>query len=401
MRDVTVVGGGIVGLATAYTLLQSGKASVRLLEKEVAVARHQSTHNSGVLHAGLQYQPGSEKARLAREGILRMTEFCAHHRIPHEICGKLVVAVTEAELPRLDAMLERGRQNGLQGLRRLVPEEVREIEPHARCVAAIQVPEEGIVDYAAVCATLEREIEARGGEVVVGAGLRGLRRERGWWHLDTPAGEFTSRVLVNCAGLHADRVAEMAGERPGCRIVPFRGEYQRLRPGRDHLVRHLLYPLPEPGFPFLGVHFTRRIEGGMDAGPNAVLAFAREGYDLTTVNLRDLAEALTFVGLWRFAFGHPRMVLRELAQSLDRRRFIAAARRLVPEIADDDFIPGGASGVRAQAMLPDGRLLDDFRWVEADGAVHVVNAPSPAATAALAIAREVSERALSRLAALR
>lgn len=401
MRDVTVVGGGIVGLATAYTLLESGKASVRLLEKEEAVARHQSTHNSGVLHAGLQYQPGSEKARLAREGILRMTEFCAHHRIPHEICGKLVVAVTDEELPRLDAMLEKGRLNGLQGLRRLGQEEVREIEPHARCVAAIHVPEEGIVDYAAVCAALEKEIESRGGEILVGAGLRGLRRERGWWHLETPAGEFTSRVLVNCAGLHADRVAEMAGERPGCRIVPFRGEYQRLRPGRDHLVRHLLYPLPEPGFPFLGVHFTRRIEGGIDAGPNAVLAFAREGYDLTTVDLGDLAEALTFPGLWRFAFGHPRMVARELAQSVDRKRFIAAARRLVPEIADDDFVPGGAAGVRAQAMLPDGRLLDDFRWVEAEGAVHVVNAPSPAATASLAIAREVAERALARLAGVR
>ncbi|HSW29194.1 MAG TPA: L-2-hydroxyglutarate oxidase [Longimicrobiales bacterium] len=400
MKDVTVVGGGIVGLATAYTLLESGKASVRLLEKEVGVARHQSTHNSGVLHAGLQYQPGSEKARLAREGIRRMTEFCVHHAIPHEICGKLVVAVTDAELGRLDAMLERGRQNGLQGLRRLGPEQAREIEPHVRCLAAIHVPEEGIVDYAAVCAALEREIEARGGEILVGAGVRGLRRERGWWHLETPAGEFTSRVLVNCAGLHADRIAEMAGEHPGCRIVPFRGEYQRLRPGRDHLVRHLLYPLPEPGFPFLGVHFTRRIEGGIDAGPNAVLAFAREGYTLTTVDLGDLAEALTFPGLWRFGLAHPRMVARELAQSVDRRRFIAAARRLVPEIADDDFIPGGASGVRAQAMLPDGRLLDDFLWVEAEGAVHVVNAPSPAATASLAIAQEVAGRALSRLAQL-
>ncbi len=397
MRDVTVVGGGIVGLATAYTLLESGRVSVRLLEKEAAVARHQSTRNSGVLHAGLQYKPGSEKARLAREGILRMTEFCVHHRIPHEICGKLVVAVNDAEHGRLDATLERGRQNGLHGLRRLGPEEARELEPHVRCLAAIHVPEEGIVDYAAVCAALEREIAARGGEIVVGAGVHGLRRERGRWHLETPAGEFTSRVLVNCAGLHADRIAEMAGERPGCRIVPFRGEYQRLRPGRDHLVRHLLYPLAEPGFPFLGVHFTRRIEGGVDAGPNAVLAFAREGYELTTVNLGDLAQALAFPGLWRFAFRHPRMVARELAQSMDRRRFIAAARRLVPEISDDDFVPGGASGVRAQAMLPDGRLLDDFLWVEAEGAVHVVNAPSPAATASLAIAREVARRALSRL----
>ena len=397
MRDVTVVGGGIVGLATALALLRSGRASVRLLEKEAGVARHQSTHNSGVLHAGLPYQPGSEKARLARDGIRRMTEFCSHHRIPHEICGKLVVAVTPDELPRLDGMLERGRQNGLQGLRRLEPAEVGEREPHVRCVAAILVPEEGIVDYAAVCAVMEREIVSLGGEIVVGAGVRELRRERGRWHIMTPGGDFETKVLVNCAGLHSDRIAEMAGERPGCRIVPFRGEYQRLKPGREHLVRHLVYPLPEPGFPFLGVHFTRRIDGGIDAGPNAVLAFAREGYTLGTVNLRDLAQSLAFLGLWRFALRHKRMVARELAQSADRRRFIAAGRRLIPDILDEDLVPGG-SGVRAQAMLADGRLLDDFRWLEGRGAVHVVNAPSPAATASLAIGEEITRRVLAQLA---
>jgi len=392
MSDVTIVGAGIVGLATARALAERG-VSVRVVEKEGAVARHQSTHNSGVLHAGLAYKPGSEKARLAREGIRRMTEFCRDRGIPHEICGKLVVAGSDAELPRLEAMLERGRQNGLEGLRRLSPEEVREREPHVRCAAALLVPEEGIVDYEAVCATFEREIRAKGGEIQVGAGVWGLRREGAGWRVETSAGDFATKVLVNCAGLHSDRVATMAGERPGCRIVPFRGEYQRLKPEREHLVRHLVYPLPEPGFPFLGVHLTRRIQGGVDAGPNAVLAFAREGYDLLTVDLRDLAEALTYAGLWRFVIRNRRMVARELAQSVDRRRFVAALARLVPEIADGDLVPGG-SGVRAQAMLPSGQFVDDFLWVDGPSAVHVVNAPSPAATASLAIGEEVARRAL-------
>lgn len=398
MRDVTVVGGGIVGLATALALLERGQASVRLLEKEEGLARHQSTRNSGVLHAGLSYQPGSEKARLAREGIRRMTDFCRQHRIAHDVCGKLVLATDEAERSRLAAALERGRANGLEGLRILDADEAREREPHARCVAALLVPEEGIVDYAGVCAVLEREVEARGGEILVGAGVRRLQREGREWRIETPAGDFRTRVLVNCAGLHSDRVARMAGHAAPCRIVPFRGEYQRLRPEREHLVRHLVYPLPEPGFPFLGVHFTRRIGGGVDAGPNAVLAFAREGYRLGDVDPRDLAEALAYPGLWRFALRHRRMVARELAQSADRRRFVAALRRLVPEVSDGDLVPGDA-GVRAQAVLPDGSFVHDFLWVDAPGAVHAVNTPSPAATASLAIGEEIARRALARLAA--
>jgi L-2-hydroxyglutarate oxidase len=396
--DVTVVGAGIVGLATAYALLEAGVEGVRVLEKEAGVARHQSTHNSGVLHAGLQYTPGSDKARLARAGIRRMTGFCQDHGIPHEICGKLVVAVDAAELPRLDAMLERGRQNGLQGLRRLSAAETREIEPHVRCVAAILVPEEGIVDYEAVCATLEREILSRGGEVHTGAEVRGLRREGTTWRVATTAGEFTTRVLVNCAGLYTDRVAKMARQPSPARILPFRGEYQRLRPEREHLVRHLVYPLPEPGFPFLGVHFTRRIHGGIDAGPNAVLAFAREGYDLRTVNMAELIQALAYPGLWRFALRHRRMVARELMQSFDSRRFVAALRRLVPEIQVGDLVPGG-SGVRAQAMLPSGDFVHDFLWVQGEGAVHAVNTPSPAATASLSIGEEVARRAVEELTA--
>ncbi len=394
--SVTVIGGGIVGLATAHALLERGVDGVRVVEKEHSVAQHQSTHNSGVLHAGLPYRPGSEKARLARVGIRRMTEFCRHHGVAHEICGKLVVASTEQELPRLQAMLERGRANGLEGLRALTPAEAVEIEPHVRCAGAITVPEEGIADYGGVCRALERETIAGGGEIVCGAEVRGLRREGSGWRIATTAGDLPSRVIVNCAGLHSDRIARMGGGPAPARIVPFRGEYHRLRADREHLVRHLVYPLPEPGFPFLGVHFTRRIGGGVDAGPNAVLAFAREGYDRTTVNLRDLAEASTFPGLWRFALRHPRMVGRELGQSFDRRRFVGALRRLVPEVRSEDLVPGGA-GVRAQAVLPSGDLVHDFLWVERPGAVHVINAPSPAATASLAIGEEIARRALGQL----
>jgi L-2-hydroxyglutarate oxidase len=391
--DITVVGGGIVGLATAYALVADEAAfRVRVLEKEPALATHQSTHNSGVLHAGLQYRPGSEKARLARDGIRSMTQFCVHHGIPHEICGKLVVATEPEELDRLEEMLERGRRNGLQGLRRLGPEEAREIEPHVRCVGAIHVPEEGIVSFAAVCGALAREAAARGADLRTGASVRRLVREHGGWRIVTTAGEFTSRVLVNCAGLHSDRVAALAGARPPARIIPFRGEYQRLRPERSHLVRHLLYPLPEPGFPFLGLHFTRRIEGGIDAGPNAVLAFAREGYELRDVDARDLLGTLRFPGLWRFALRHRRMVARELGQSFDRARFVRALRRLVPEIEDGDLVPGG-SGVRAQAMLATGEFVHDFLWIEDRDAIHAVNAPSPAATASLSIGREIARRA--------
>lgn len=394
--DVTVIGGGIVGLATAHALQGRGVAHVRVLEKEDALARHQSTHNSGVLHAGLQYQPGSEKARLARVGIRRMVEFCQHHGIAHDVCGKLVVATDPSEMDRLQSMLERGKANGLKGLRLLSAAEAREVEPHVRCVAAILVPEEGIADYGGVCLALGREIEGAGGEIVTGAAVRGLARDGSGWRISTPRGDFATRVVVNCAGLHSDRIADLAGDAPPSRILPFRGEYLRLRPEREHLVRHLIYPLPEPGFPFLGVHLTRRIGGGIDAGPNAVLAFAREGYDLKTVNPGDLLEALSYKGLWRFTFRHRRMVVRELLQSFDRARFVKALQRLVPEIQADDLIPGG-SGVRAQAVTPSGAFVHDFLWVESPGAVHAVNAPSPAATASLAIGEEIAARAVRHL----
>ncbi|MDH3424854.1 MAG: L-2-hydroxyglutarate oxidase, partial [Gemmatimonadota bacterium] len=391
-----VIGGGIVGLATARALVRRDRGSVRLIEKETSLAQHQSTHNSGVLHAGLQYEPGTEKARLARTGIRRMTEFCQEHGIAHEICGKLVVAKDDEELPRLGVMLERGRANGLRGLRRLTKQEASEVEPHVRCSAAILVPEEGIVDFGGVCKALEEELRHAGVEIVTGAEVQGLRRGASEWRIVSSSGEYRTRVLVNCAGLHSDRIASMAGARPPARIVPFRGEYHRLRPDREYLIRHLVYPLPEPGFPFLGVHFTRRIGGGIDAGPNAVPAFAREGYRLSTIDVRDIADAVSYPGVWRFALRHPRMVIRELGQSFDRRRFLAALQRLVPDVRVADLMPGGA-GVRAQAMLPDGSFVHDFLWVDGPGAVHAINTPSPAATASLVIGEAIAERAIARL----
>lgn len=396
-RPVLIVGGGIVGLATAYRLLHERPGTaVTVLEKEQAVGRHQSGHNSGVLHAGLAYQPGSRKARLATTGIRLMRDFCERHGIPHDICGKVVVAATPDELPRLRAALERGRANGLTGLTWLEAPALREVEPHVSGVAAIRVPEEGIVDYPAVCAALAAAVVARGGEVRLGAGVRALRRtgsaNGAGWVAETTAGEVEGDFLVACAGLQSDRLARMAGEHPPVRIVPFRGEYYRLRPERSALVRHLVYPLPDPSFPFLGVHFTRRVDGGVDCGPNAVLALAREGYDgRPSFSPRDAASALGYPGLWHFLRRHPGQSWHEVRQSLSRARFTAALQRLVPEVRADDLLPGGA-GVRAQAMHPDGTLEHDFVFVNAPASLHVLNAPSPGATASLAIAGEIVSR---------
>ncbi len=390
MKSVLIVGGGLVGLATAWRLLERRPAlAVTLLEKEPRVGAHQSTHNSGVLHCGLYYRPGSAKARLAVTGIRQMVAFCRAENVPHDICGKLVVATNAEELPRLDELLRRGAANGLQGLRKLEPAEMRRIEPHVGGLAAAHVPEEGIVDYQAVCDRLAARVSERGGRIVTGARVTRLEPRGAGWVATTPPGEFAAEFLINCAGLHCDRVAALAGERREVRIVPFRGEYYQLRPERQELVRNLIYPVPDPKFPFLGVHFTRLIHGGVEAGPNAVLAFAREGYTLTTVNLRDLADALTFPGLWRFLGRYPAMVRTELAQSFSRERFCRSLQKLVPDIRSDDLAPGGA-GVRAQAMTPAGELVQDFHLLRRDHALHVLNAPSPAATASLAIGEEIA-----------
>ncbi len=392
MKNPLIIGGGLVGLATAWQVLRSGRAaSLTLLEKEPRVGAHQSTHNSGVLHAGLYYRPGSLKARLAVEGIREMTAYCREKNIPHEICGKVVVAVDESEVPRLRELEKRGQANGLTGLRRLDRDALRDIEPHAAGVAALHVPEEGIVDYAAVCRALRGDIEAMNGRIATDAEVMHLHQTSDGWTADTAGGEFTGDFLVNCAGLHSDRVCRMAGLDPADRIIPFRGEYYQLRPEAAHLVRHLIYPVPDPKFPFLGVHFTRLIGGGIEAGPNAVLALAREAYRKTQWNLRDLSEALSFPGLWKFLAHHPRMAWEEGTRSLSRKLFCHSLQRLVPDLRAEDLAPGGA-GVRAQAISSDGELVQDFRLVAGPRALHVVNAPSPAATACLAIGREVVQR---------
>ena len=388
-----IVGGGIVGLATAYRLSERFPgASLTVLEKEAAVGRHQTGHNSGVLHCGLYYKPGSVKARLAVSGIRQMVEFCRENAVPHEICGKLVVAADDQEVPRLRALAERGAANGLEGLRWLSREEMREIEPHAGGVAALRVPQEGIVDYAAVCAALVGKLAGRGARVVTGARVMRLRPSGNGWVAETAAGEFEADFLINCAGLYCDRVAHQAGERREVRILPFRGEYYKIRQDRQHLVRHLIYPVPDPRFPFLGVHFTRLIHGGIEAGPNAVLAFAREGYRWTDFNARDLADALSYGGFWRFLQRYPSMCWYELRRSLSRGLFCRSLQRLVPEIQPADLATGG-SGVRAQAIAPQGDLVQDFQFIARPNALHVLNAPSPAATASLAIGEEVAAMA--------
>jgi L-2-hydroxyglutarate oxidase len=388
-RKVVIVGGGIVGLAAGCKLLERFPgARLTVLEKEAGVGRHQTGHNSGVLHCGLYYKPGSAKARLAVEGIREMVEFCAEHAVPHEICGKLVVAADQSEVPRLRDLEQRGAANGLEGLRWLERDEMREIEPHVGGVAALRVPQEGIVDYAAVCAALVARIEALGGRVVTGAKVRRIAARAPGWVAETAAGAFEAGFLINCAGLHSDRVAEMAGERREVRILPFRGEYYKIRAERQQLVRHLIYPTPDPHFPFLGVHFTRLIHGGVEAGPNAVLALAREGYRKTDFNARDLFDALSYPGLWRFLRRYPSMCWYELRRSFSRALFCLSLQRLVPEIRPGDLATGG-SGVRAQAIAPEGDLVQDFRLIARPNALHVLNAPSPAATASLAIGREI------------
>ena len=387
--NVAVVGGGIVGLATAYRLLERYPgARVTILEKEDAVGRHQTGHNSGVLHCGLYYKPGSLKARVAVEGIRQMVAFCAENGIAYEICGKLVVAADQNEVPRLRDLQSRGSANGLQGLRWLEREEMREIEPHVGGVAALRVPQEGIADYAQVCAALVRKIEERGGGVVLRARVKNLERRGGEWLAKTTAGDFTAGFLINCAGLQCDRVAELAGEKRDMRILPFRGEYYQIKPERRFLVRNLIYPVPDPNFPFLGVHFTRMIRGGIEAGPNAVLAFAREGYRKRDFNAADLFDALSYGGLWRFLRRYPSMAWFELRRSFSRELFCRSLQRLVPEIQTSDLETGG-SGVRAQAITPSGELEQDFRLIARHDALHVLNAPSPGATASLAIGAEI------------
>lgn len=382
-----VIGGGIVGLATANQIQrQFPGAEVTVLEKETAVAAHQTGHNSGVIHAGVYYKPGSLKARMCRDGSQSMVKFCEEQGIPVEVCGKLIVATDDSELGRLKALHERALANGLP-VTMLSPAEAREREPHVTCVAAMHVASTGITDYAAVCRALAGMVGSAG-SVRLNARVTGIHRDGAVTRVVTTAGEFPADILINCAGLHADRVARMAAVRTAVRIVPFRGEYYQLSEQRRDLVRNLIYPVPDPQFPFLGVHFTRMIDGSVHAGPNAVLAFAREGYTWGRLNPAELADALSFKGTWRLGRRHWRYGLGEMRRSLSKKRFTAGLARMIPEVTMPDLVKCEA-GVRAQAINPDGSLVDDFLIYEEAKQIHVLNAPSPAATSSLEIAKHI------------
>lgn len=387
--DVVIVGAGVVGLAVALETTQRfPRLRLLLVEKEDGIARHQSGHNSGVIHSGIYYKPGSLKARLCVTGAAAMVAFCREHGIPHQVCGKVIVATSDAELPRLEELRLRGLANGLADLRSIGPEELREIEPHARGLRALVVPSTAVTDFAAVCGKYADLIAAQGGTILTSTAVTGLKRNSDEVIVETTRGTFSTNFLVNCAGLFGDRISRMAGDDPDVMIVPFRGEYYDLVPGRASLVRALIYPVPDPRFPFLGVHFTRRVSGRVDAGPNAVLAFRREGYRGSDISLRDLASSLAFPGFWHMAAQHWRSGCGEFHRSLSKRAFVRALQKLVPDVRKEDLVRGG-SGVRAQAVKRDGSLVDDFQIVPSARMLHVLNVPSPAATASLMIARTI------------
>ncbi len=392
--QVAIVGGGIVGLSTALALV-NGTPPIQpiVLEKEPAIAAHQTGHNSGVIHSGIYYRPGSLKARYTVEGARRLVEFCRAHAIPHEICGKVVVATDAGELPRLEELHRRGVANGVPGGVELIgPERLREIEPHAAGIKALHVPATGIVDFVAVAHRYAELVRARGGEIRTATRVLGMHRESRDWVIETTQGPVRARHLINCAGLHSDRIARLSGCRPPVRIVPFRGEYYRLRPEREELVKALIYPVPDPAFPFLGVHFTRMIRGGVEAGPNAVLSFKREGYRKADFSPREAWDTLSFPGFWRLARQYWRTGLGEMYRSFRKPAFVRALQRLLPDLRSDDLEPGGA-GVRAQAIDASGALVDDFSIQAIGGVIHVLNAPSPAATASLPIGEAIAAQA--------
>ena len=391
--DVAIIGGGIVGLATAMELSSRyPRRRVVVVEKEPGLAAHQTGHNSGVIHSGLYYRPGSQKARFCVEGAEALRAFCDQNGIRYEVTGKIVVATTQEELPALQALYQRGLANRVPGLELIGPERLREMEPHASGLQALVSPSTGIVDYTEVAHAYARRAEAQGVELFTSAKVMRIAQSQGAIHLETTRGDVQARRLINCAGLYADAIARMTGSPPGVRIIPFRGEYYTLAPERRHLVRGLIYPVPNPQFPFLGVHFTRMIHGDVEAGPNAVLALAQEGYRKRDVNAGELWGTLAYRGFWAMASRYWKTGMQEYYRSFSKRAFARALQRLVPEVQERDLAPAGA-GVRAQAVDRKGNLLDDFYIVETPNAIHVLNAPSPAATASLAIGRHVAQRA--------
>ena len=390
---VVVVGGGIVGLSTAMAVLQRYPSTkLVLLEKEPSPARHQSGHNSGVIHSGIYYRPGSLKARFTVEGARQMVAFALRHGIVHEVCGKVVVATDTSEVPRLRELFHRAEANGVPAVAMLDRDELREIEPNVEGVSALRVGSTGIIDYVAVAEKCAEEVTAAGGEIRLSCEVLAIRRDSSDFVVETSAGEVHTRHLINCAGLHSDVVARLAGCKPSVRILPFRGEYYEVVAGRRELVRSLIYPVPNPAFPFLGVHFTRMVGGGIEAGPNAVLSLKREGYGKTDFDVSDALATLGYPGFWRLAAKHWRAGVGEIYRSYSKAAFVKELQKMVPSLRKDDLRPGG-SGVRAQAVAADGRMIDDFVIQAMGGAVHVLNAPSPAATASLPIGRAVAAEA--------
>lgn len=390
--DVAIIGGGIVGCATAMVLTQDKDVSVVVLEAESKLAAHQTGNNSGVIHSGLYYKPGSLKAKNCVQGREAMYQFCAAHGIPHERCGKVVVATHDQEIPMLNTLEERGRANGLEGLRRLSAGELKEYEPSVVGIDGLFVPDTGIVDYNRVTEKFAEIARTNGCEILLNTRVRICKRVSDGLVLKTAQGDFKCKNLVNCTGLQSDRVAKMCGVKPGLRIVPFRGEYYELVPERQHLVKNLIYPVPDLSFPFLGVHFTRMIQGGVEAGPNAVLSFKREGYKKTSFSVKDSLDTFTYGGFVKLIKPYWKMGFGEMYRSFSKKAFVKALQRLIPELRSDDVQPGGA-GVRAQALEPTGTLVDDFRIVEAEKMIHVLNAPSPAATAAISIGGQIANMA--------
>jgi L-2-hydroxyglutarate oxidase LhgO len=390
MHDVAIIGGGIVGLGTGLALSErSPGIRVVIIDKEARLATHQTGHNSGVIHSGIYYKPGSFKARLCVEGARLLREFCDEHRVRYETCGKVIVATAPAELPRLATLLERGVANGVPGVRLIEPAELKEIEPHAAGIRAIHSPSTAIVDFVEVAAAMEGLLRRRGVEFRTGCRITRIIRDDDRVRLGSADDEIAARQVINCGGLYSDTIARLMGAETAVRIIPFRGEYYMIRPERRYLVRGLIYPVPDPEFPFLGVHFTRTVHGEVEAGPNAVLAFAREGYTRSRIRPAELMATLTYSGFWAMARRYWRTGTYEMYRSLSKRAFGQALKRLVPDVTADDIARGGA-GVRAQAVAADGSLVDDFRIVTAPGAIHVLNAPSPAATASLAIGRHIA-----------
>jgi (S)-2-hydroxyglutarate dehydrogenase len=394
--DIVVIGGGIVGTASAMAILKKQRLSLLLIEAENKLAAHQTGNNSGVIHSGLYYKPGSLKAQNCTEGRELMYRFCEENNIKHERCGKLVVAVTEDEIPRLDDLEKRGIENGLKGLKRLKGKELKDVEPHISGIEGLFVPQTGIVDYNQVTETYAQEIKEMGGKIELNCKFRSLKNRDSELILETSSGKIKTKFVVNCGGLYSDRIAKVCRVNPEIQIVPFRGEYYRLKKEKEYLVKNLVYPVPDPQFPFLGVHFTRMINGGVEAGPNAVLAFKREGYSIKDFSLKDVTQLFFYSGFWKMAVKYYKMGFSEYYRSLSKNAFVKALQKLIPAITQSDVIRNGA-GVRAQALYPNGKLIDDFYIAEAENMVHILNAPSPAATASISIGEKISGIVYSKL----